>query len=53
MADEAPEASIEKETDTVEEVKKVEGDMGDLKIEGEEGGKEEASAEEEIGKACI
>ena len=38
MADEAPEASIEKETDTVkgdEEVKKVEGDMWDLKIEGE------------------
>ena len=56
MADEAPAASIEKETDKVEgdeEVEKVEGDMEDLKIEGEEGGKEEAPAEEEIGKTYI
>ena len=56
MADEAPAASIENETDKVEggeEVEKVEGDMGDLKIEGEEGKKEEAPAEEEIGNMLI
>ena len=49
MSEEAPDVSVENENDKVVEdgdVTKVEGDMGDLKLEGEENKTEEAPADE-------
>ena len=55
MSEEAPEVSAENENDKVVEdgdVTKVEGDMGDLKIEGDANKNEEAPADE-IGKDFV
>ena len=55
MSEEAPDVSVENENDKVVEdgdLTKVEGDMGDLKLEGDKNKNEEAPADE-IGKIFV